>query len=69
VHAQTGETPIARFLAGGPPRAADPALLAEAFRWSAQRVVTKTATVSATGNRYEVDPVLVGKLVELRHDP
>jgi len=69
VHAETGETPIARFLGGGPPRAADPALLQEAFRWSAQRVVTRTATVSLAGNRYEVDPGLVGKRVELRYDP
>lgn len=69
VHAETGETPIARFLAGGPPRAADPALLAEAFRWSAQRMVTKTATVSLVGNRYQVEPALVGKRVELRYDP
>ncbi len=69
VHAETGETPIARFLAGGPPRAADPALLQEAFRWSSQRVVTKTATVSLAGNKYEVDPALVGKRVELRYDP
>lgn len=69
LHAETGETPIARFLAGGPPRAADPALLQEAFRWSAQRVVTRTATVSLAGNRYEVDPGLVGKRVELRYDP
>ena len=69
VHAETGAAPIARFLAGGPPRAADPALLAEAFRWSAQRTVTKTATVSLVGNRYQVDPSLVSKRVELRYDP
>jgi hypothetical protein len=69
LHAETGETPIARFLAGGPPRAADPGLLQEAFRWSAQRVVTRTATVSLAGNRYEVDPGVVGKRVELRYDP
>jgi putative transposase len=31
--------------------------------------VTKTATVSLLGNRYSVDPSLVGRRVELRYDP
>ncbi len=69
IHAETGQAPIARFLAGGPPRAADPAVVSEAFRWSALRVVTRTATVSLAGNRYQVDPALVGRRVELRYDP
>jgi putative transposase len=69
VHAETRQTPIVRWLAGGPPRAADPVLMVEAFRWSAVRVVTKTATVSLAGNRYQVDPSLVGRRVELRYDP
>jgi putative transposase len=69
VHAETGQTPLARWQAGGPPRAADPVLLAEAFRWSATRVVSKTATVSLAGNRYQVDPSLCGQRVELRYDP
>jgi putative transposase len=69
VHAETGQTPLARWLVGGPPKAADPVLVAEAFRWSAVRVVTKTATVSLAGNRYQVDPSLVGRRVELRYDP
>jgi putative transposase len=69
VHAETGERPIDRFLAGGPPRAVDPAVMADAFRWSVTRVVTKTATVSLSGNRYQVDPSLVGYRVELRYDP
>src|SRR6266571_3039266 len=34
VHAETGQAPIGRFEAGGPPRQADPGLLREAFRWS-----------------------------------
>lgn len=68
-HAETQMTPEARFAAGGPPRAADPARLAEAFRWSAQRKVTRTATVSLDGNHYGVDPALVGRRVELRFDP
>jgi putative transposase len=69
VHAETGQAPIARWQAGGPPRAADPVLLAEAFRWSATRVVSKTATVSLAGNRYQVDPSLCGQRIELRYDP
>lgn len=68
-HAETGEAPIARFMAGGPPRAADPAVVADAFRWSAIRLVTKTATISLVGRRYQVDPVLVGRRVECRYDP
>jgi putative transposase len=69
VHTETKETPIARFLSKGPPAAADPALMAEAFRWSALRMVSKTATVSLAGNRYGVDPALVGRRVECRYDP
>ena len=69
MHAETHETPIARFLAGGPPRAADPAVVSEAFRWSALRKVTRTATVSLAGNRYQVDPALAGRRVECRYDP
>lgn len=69
VHAETGDTPISRFLAGGPPRHADPGLLREAFRWSVSRVVTRTASVSLAGNRYSVEPALVGRRVELRFDP
>lgn len=69
VHSETQEVPIARFLSQGPPAAADPALMAEAFRWSALRVVSKTATISLAGNRYAVDPALVGRRVECRYDP
>ena len=46
-----------------------PALLREAFLWSVERTVTKTATVSLHGNQYEVDPALVGRKVELVFDP
>ncbi len=69
VHSETGQTPIARFCAGDPPRAADHALVVEGFRWSVSRTVTKTATISLAGNRYQVDPSLVGRKVELRFDP
>jgi hypothetical protein len=69
VHAETKTTPIARFLGDGPPQRPDPAVVREAFRWSLSRRVTKTATVSLLANRYEVDPGLVGRYVELRFDP
>lgn len=69
VHAETGQTPAARFAAGGPPRAASREQMADAFRWSAVRKVTTTAMVSLAGNRYSVDPALVGRRVELRYDP
>jgi putative transposase len=69
VHAETGQMPIERFEAGGPHRQADPALLADAFRWSVTRKVTRTATVPLEGNSYAVDPALTGRRVELRYDP
>src|SRR6516164_7864556 len=68
-HAETGQAPIGRFQAGGPPRQAEPALLREAFRWSVTRKVTRTATVPLEGNAYAVDPALTGRRVELRYDP
>jgi putative transposase len=69
VHAETSQAPISRFEAGGPPRQAEPALLAEAFRWSVTRKVTRTASVPLEGNAYAVDPALTGRRVELRYDP
>jgi putative transposase len=68
-HAETGQAPICRFEAGGPPRQADPGILREAFRWSVTRKVTRTATVPLEGNAYAVDPALTGRRVELRYDP
>src|SRR5262249_46770801 len=68
-HAETGEAPIERFLSQGPPHAVDPSLVREAFRWSVLRRVSQTATVSLGGNRYRVDPALIGRRVELRFDP
>jgi putative transposase len=68
-HSETGQPPLARWEAGGPfplPAAAD---LADAFRWSEWRTVSKTATVSMHGNRYQVDPALAGRRVELVFDP
>jgi putative transposase len=71
VHTGTGQTPLERWTAGVNDifAAPDTAALAAAFRWSATRTVTKTATVSLHGNHYTVDPTLVGYRVELRYDP
>lgn len=69
VHSETGETPLARFMSAGPVVLPDPALLREAFLWSETRLVTKTATVSLHANVYEVEPILVGRKVELVFDP
>ena len=69
VHSETGETPIARLLAAGPPTLPTPAALHEAFLWSEVRTVTKTATVSLHGNTFEVDAALVGSRVEVIFNP
>jgi len=69
VHAETKEQPIERFERSGPHRAVDPDRLAEAFRWSVTRKVTRTATVPLEGNSYSVDPSLVARRVELRYEP
>ncbi len=69
VHSETGQTPLERFDAAGAPALPTPALLREAFLWSQERTVTKTATVSLHGNQYELDAALVGRKVELVFDP
>lgn len=69
VHSETGQTPLARWSAGGPIALPAPQTLTEAFLWEEHRRVTKTATVSLHGNSYEVDPGLVGRKVELVFDP
>jgi putative transposase len=71
VHSETGEEPLARWVAATPQERAVPetARLHEAFLWSERRRVTKTATVSLHTNTYQVDPVLTGKYVELIFDP
>jgi putative transposase len=69
VRSETGQAPLARWMAGGPFTTPAPADLAEAFRWSEHRTVSKTALVSLHGNRYQVDPLLVGRKVELVFDP
>ena len=69
VHSETKQTPLERFVAGGPFTIPSLAQLHEAFLWSEQRMVTKTATVSLHGNSFEVDAALVGRRVECVFDP
>ena len=69
VHSETGQTPIDRYLTGGPFQIPTPAQLHEAFLWSETRTVTKTATVSLHGNTFEVDAALVGRKVDCVFDP
>ena len=69
IHSETGASPLTRFEEAGAPPLPTPALLREAFLWSEERTVTKTATVALHGNQYEVDPALVGRKVELIFDP
>lgn len=69
VHSETGQSPLERFDAAGPPQRTPAELLGEAFLWSEHRKVTKTSTVSLHGNVYEVDGALVGRRVELVFDP
>jgi putative transposase len=68
-HSETRQRPLARWEAGGPFPVPPPPVLAEAFRWSERRTVSKTALVSMHGNRYQVDPALAGRRVELVFDP
>jgi len=68
-HSETAAAPLARWHAGGPFGLPTPDALAEAFLWEEHRTVTKTALVSLQGNTYQVDPVLVGRRVELVFDP
>ena len=69
VHTETGQTPLERYLAAGPPQLPGEASLREAFRWAERRTVSRTGTVEMHGNTYEVDPELAGRRVELIFDP
>jgi putative transposase len=69
VHSETGMAPLARWMAGVPFPVPSPADLADAFRWAEYRTVSKTGLVSLHGNRYQVDPSLAGRKVELVFDP
>ncbi len=69
VHSETGQAPLERFLALGPPPLPSGLALCEAFRWSERRTVSRTGTVGMHGNTYEVDPGLAGRRVDLIFDP
>jgi putative transposase len=69
VHSETRATPLQRFNGSGPYACPTPDELREAFLWSEARIVAKTATISLFSNRYEVDPALVGRKIELIFDP
>lgn len=69
IHSETAAAPLARWSAGGPFPIPSADALAEAFLWEEQRTVTRTALVSLQGNTYQVDPLLVGRRVELVFDP
>ena len=69
VHSETGQAPLERFLAAGPPQLPAERSLREAFRWSERRTVSRTGTVGMHGNTYEVDPGLAGRRVDLVFDP
>ena len=69
VHSETGMAPLARWMAGAPFPVPSPGDLADAFRWGEYRTVAKTGLVSLHGNRYQVDPSLAGRKVELVFDP
>jgi putative transposase len=68
-HSETGQPPLERWEPGGPFPVPAPAALAEAFRWSEHRTVSKTGLVSLHGNSYQVDPGLARQRVELVFDP
>ncbi len=75
IHTETDQTPLERWRTGFDRAGTGPQMpakddLREAFWWSQFRTVNrKTATVSLLNNKYEVDPVLVGRRVELLFDP
>lgn len=71
VHSETGKTPAQRYHHSGAPAPCrpDPDQLRRAFLWREQRTVSSFATVSLHTNRYEVDPSLVGRKVDLLFNP
>ena len=69
-HSETKQTPLARFTAGlAQVRHADPETVRRAFLWREKRKVRKDAMLSLQGNRYQVEPHLAGRTLELRFDP
>ena len=69
-HSETKQTPLARYTAGlDQVRHADPETVRRAFLWREKRKVRRDATLSLQGNRYQVEPHLAGRTLELRFDP
>ena len=71
VHSETGHSPAQRYHQPGAaaPRRPGPQQLRRAFLWREQRTVSTFATVALHGNRYEVDPGLSGRKVDLLFNP
>lgn len=71
VHTETGAAPVQRYHGADrtPAPRPDPAVLRRAFLWREQRRVTAFATVSLHGNRYQIDPALTGRRVDLLFTP
>lgn len=70
VHREIEDTPAHRFAhSPGELRWIDLETLNQAFLWTEERKVDKTACVSFLGNTYEVDARLVRQQVTLRYDP
>jgi putative transposase len=71
IHSETGQAPLERYRQDpqAATRPADPTLLRQAFLHRASRKVTKTATFSFHGNRYQTPDYLRGQTIELRFDP
>lgn len=69
-HSETKQTPWARYTAGlDQVRHADPETVRRAFLWREKRKVRKDASLALQGNRYQVEPHLAGRTLELRFDP
>lgn len=70
-HSEIGQAPLERFRhqPNAAARTVDPTALRQAFLHRDQRKVTKTATISFQGNRYQVPDYLRGQTLELRYDP
>jgi transposase InsO family protein len=69
-HSETEQTPLDRFRAGlNLLRQVDPQTLQTAFLWREKRQVRKDGSLSLQGNRYQVEPHLAGRTLELRFDP
>ena len=71
IHSETGQAPLERARQDPAPATCpvDPEHLRQAFLHRADRKVTKTATISFSGNRYTVPAYLRGQRIEVRYDP